>query len=251
MSFIDCHSHLSFLSPEMVESVIEKSEKMGLRQWVMGGYDCKDWQKQIHLKKSFSRQVKTCFGLHPWKVISMSEEKIKSEFMELQKIESQADLIGEVGMDFFVQRGKEQKEKQESCLRIQLEMQNSKPFVFHVVQAHGAVLDILNDYPGVKGFVHSFSGSSEVAKAYMGKNILLSIGPQVLNPNFKKVRAALEAIDMESLLIESDAPESPDQHSYSLKLYFQVANEVAKLKKVDVQDLLNQVSENFKRLTYG
>lgn len=251
MSFIDCHSHLSFLSPEMVQSIISKAGQMGLSHWVMGGYDHKDWQKQHNLKMIFKDELTTCFGLHPWKVIELSDSRINEEMTELYTVISHAGLIGETGLDFFVSQGKAQALKQERCFRAHLELGVKKPYVFHIVQAHGKALEILNDYPKTKGFVHSFSGSEEVAKAYISKGIMLSIGPGVLNPQFKKLRETLKSIDLKSLLLESDAPEGPRELSYSLKNYFQVANEVAKIKQVDVQELLKQISENFKSLIYG
>lgn len=251
MSFIDCHSHLSFLSPEMVESIISKAGQMGLGHWVMGGYDHQEWRRQYDLKTIFKDEVSTCFGLHPWRVVELSESRINEEMTELSESLQYADFIGETGLDFFIADGKSHAKRQELCFRAHLELKVEKPYVFHIVQAHGKALEILNDFPKVRGFIHSFSGSGEVAKAYMGKNLLLSIGPSVLNPNFKKLREALASIDVKYLLLESDAPEGPRDLSYSLKNYFLVANEVAKIKQIDVQDLLKQVSENFKSLSYG
>jgi len=121
----------------------------------------------------------------------------------------------------------------------------SKPFVLHVVQAHGKALDLLKDYE-VKGFVHGYSGSTEVAEQYFDMGILLSFGTGVLNENFKKARQAVKDLPAEAILIESDTPSSHDDRGDSLDLRMQVLNEVAKIRQVTVEELERQVSINIK-----
>ena len=98
MSFIDSHSHLSFLSTHEGEEIITGAPDE--LSWVLGGYQPSEWEAQLALKQKFPERIKTCYGLHPWFV--RSEEFNLSLDLEALKIWSdQADFIGEVGLDFF------------------------------------------------------------------------------------------------------------------------------------------------------
>ena len=129
----------------------------------------------------------------------------------------------------------------------QLEISNSKPFVFHVVQAHGKALEILNNF-SVKGFVHGFSGSIEVAEKYYAEGILLSFGPGILNENYKKARLALEELPLEAILIESDTPSHPVDEGHPVEILEKVYQEAANIRQISVDELKSQVRKNFSTL---
>lgn len=239
---IDCHCHLPFVKKSEWGSL----EKSSIDQWVMGGYEPKEWDVQLQLKDQFPGKIKTCFGLHPWYVRS-DQFELDCDFDLLKEKVFDADLIGEVGLDFFERDGDLKKELQISVFEKQLEMSTGQPFVFHIVKAHGKALEILNDHP-VKGFVHSFSGAPEVASSYLDLGLLLSFSPAILNENNKKARAALEVTPVEKLLIESDSPSGPESDEYSQQSLLNVAGEVAKIKGVGLEDLYKQVELNFQTL---
>ena len=57
MSSIDCHCHLSFLSMEEVERIIQSTDKN--KKWLMGGYQPSEWEQQVALKKKFPDKAKS------------------------------------------------------------------------------------------------------------------------------------------------------------------------------------------------
>ncbi len=239
----DCHCHLSFLENEDSENLISSNPNV---QWILGGYQPSEWEHQVHLKKRAPNNISTCYGLHPWYV--KSDEFDLSRDLEALKIwGDQAQWIGEVGLDFFGDDAHLKKDLQINVFEQQLEMSSGQPFVFHVVQAHRKALEILNGY-SVKGFVHSFSGSPEIADSYYNEGILLSFGPSILNDNFKKARESLVHLPIEAILVESDTPSHPlDEESPIANLEL-VYSEVARLKKISVDDLKIQVAINIENL---
>lgn len=263
MNTIDCHCHLSFLNKSAFTRCLQSAEPN--KQWVLGGYDPQDWRQQIEFKSLAPTQVKTAFGLHPWYVKS-EYFGLNDDFEKLKEMIFQADLFGEIGLDYFGD-GDLKKQLQLEVFERQLAFGNDKPFVFHIVQAHGDALALLNDF-SVRGYVHSFSGSIEVAEKYVAEGILLSFGPNILNENFKKSRETLQELPLEAILIESDAPHygvrntgdptsqgGEDEGKASLQeatnpneTLLKVAREVAMLKNIELSELLSQVELNFKKL---
>jgi TatD DNase family protein len=245
MSVVDCHSHLSFLNLDEATEFIQGADAD--KQWIMGGYQPSEWEHQVALKNQFPERIKTCFGLHPW-FIKSKEFELSRDLEELKIWADQADFIGEVGLDFFGDEATLKKEAQINVFERQLEIAHNKPFVFHIVQAHGKALEILKDY-SVKGFVHSFSGSVEVAEQYMANSILISFGPNILNDNFKKAREALEKLPKEAILFESDTPSNAIDDGNPNKVFEEVLNKAAEIRSTTVEELLACHRKNLATLT--
>lgn len=244
MSIIDCHSHLSFLNFDEAVEFIEQASPD--KKWIMGGYQPSEWEHQVALKNEYPDRIKTCFGLHPW-FIKSNEFDLSRDLEDLKVWADQADFIGEVGLDFFGDEKTLKKEIQINVFERQIEIAHNKPFVFHVVQAHGKVLEKLRDF-SLKGFVHSFSGSLEVAEQYYSHNVLLSFGPNILSENFKKAREALKELPAEAILFESDTPSNAiDESNPNLK-FDEVLEKAAEIRSSSVEELLEIHHQNLNKL---
>jgi len=212
----------------------------------MGGYSPEDWLAQEKVKEQNPNLFYSAYGLHPWYVRS-PEFKLQEDLEQLKTYVDRADFIGEVGLDYSENGMDLKKEIQLHTFETQLDLGYDRPYVFHIVQAHGPALNLLKDYR-VKGFVHGFSGALEVAQAYWDLGISLSFGPQILNPQFKKAREVLKEIPLSFLLLESDAPKDNMDESDPTSLYFQVVREAASIKGMAQGDLVEQVTENLEKL---
>lgn len=241
---IDCHSHLAFMSDDIIADLISSASEISF--WVQGGYDPKDWRKQQKLKEKYPNRIRSCFGLHPWYVRSDKFNK-ERDLEQFKMMMDHADCLGEMGLDFVGSNDEVKKERQLDVFEEQLKLASHKPVALHIVQAHGAALELLKDYKP-KAFVHSFSGSYEVARDYVDMGIMISFGPQILNPNFKKARNSLKKLSLDSILIESDSPASSQDPEYDKKKFQQLASEVAKIKGIELKDLFLKVEENWNRL---
>lgn len=241
---IDCHCHLSFLSMQEVHDILKRAPAE--QKWVLGGYQPSEWESQAAIRHEFSDRIYTCFGLHPW-FIKSDEFSNDRDFEALKIWSDQADFIGEVGLDFFGDASVLKKDIQIHMFEKQLELARHKPIVFHIVQAHGKALEILKDH-SVRGFVHSFSGSIEVAEQYVDQGLLLSFGNNILNENYIKAKETVENLPLESILVESDTPSHALDDGDPLNVLDDVYGKVAEIKNISVQELKVQVQKNFKKL---
>lgn len=238
----DAHIHLSFLSEQKLKTYFHQAKKMNVHGFALGGYDQKDWLKQIEIKK-INPNIRTCFGLHPWAIEEKNETELKSEWNFLLSIALRADAIGETGVDRFRLQDKKVIEKQMHYFSRSLELasQLKKPLVLHVVQAHDMILKAIDESDQSYGIVHSFSGSYEIAKEYVKRGYLISVGPRILGEGFKHLKETVERMNLETLLLESD--DSIDPHDL-----YKVAEKVAEIKSCAMDRVLCETAANFDKV---
>ena len=113
--------------------------------------------------------------------------------------------IGEIGLDYHWDTTF--KEQQHEALREQMRWaeQYHLPVMIHSRDATEDTLKILREFPSVKGVMHCFSGSHEVAKQVVDMGYYLGIGGVLTFKNCK-LAENLVGIPLERLVLETDAP---------------------------------------------
>ena len=122
-------------------------------------------------------------GVHPGYLTDFNEQDFRSRTAVLRPF-----MIGEIGLDRRYE-DRFSADFQEMCLRIQLAAARDYgiPVSLHVVGRHGAALRILREFPGLRGILHGFTGSKDLALEYLRSGFLLGIGPLILNPEARKL----------------------------------------------------------------
>ncbi len=214
---IDAHAHLSAGSISgVVHEVIGHLRASGLQHIVLGGVDPADWRRQLELGRRYREFLTTAAGIHPWVVRDADEGVLATMFEDLSKMATQFDLIGEVGFDFYKDNSHAQKLKQRHWCERQLDLCSSlgKPVVLHVVRGHDQMLEALNNFDGIRGILHAFNGSDELARQYVRRGFILSLGQRFFRQKKASELAWLRGIPF---VLESDAPhynsEEKDPHT--------------------------------------
>ncbi len=246
LMLVDAHAHLSFLNNDQVALVIDTPAPW-VDQWILGGYDPADWQRQIELKDRWPDRIQTCLGLHPWVAANLSSKSVDSALIELEGLIYRADWVGEVGLDVSSKALQQKRDVQMGVFQQQLQIAQvyKKSCVFHMVGGVADFLKCWDAYP-VSGFVHGFSGAPEIARELTSRGLFISVGPGLLKGHFKKLQKTVEALDLEFLLLESDSPESPkDARGYEgHQLLLQLIDQVCSLKSISREALKNQLVKN-------
>ena len=153
-----------------------------------------DWQEQLQVLKAAvdARMSNSPRGVpYPIAERPISERKLIA--------------IGEIGLDYHWDISF--KAEQHEALREQMRWaeQYQLPVMIHSRDATEDTLKILREFPSVKGVMHCFSGSHEVAKQVIEMGYYLGIGGVLTFKNCK-LAEHLVGIPLERLVLETDAP---------------------------------------------
>ena len=205
---IDCHCHLDFDAFDQDrEQVIERAKAKGISHIIIPGVKRENWARVSELCNT-STQFHACYGLHPY----LASEHSDNDILQLRDWLDQHDCvaIGECGLDY--RKHQAEKSVQLKYFNAQLDVANacSKPIVIHSVRATTDVISAIKNYPGLRGMVHSFSGSYEQAVVLIDLGFYISLGGAITYDHARKIRATAGKIPLDYILLETDAPDQPD-----------------------------------------
>lgn len=150
----------------------------------------------------------TALGIHPSDA-RLIEDKEKA-LLEIEELildkANKCVALGEIGLDYHYPDT--DKEMQIELFRAQMKMAErlSLPVVIHDRDSHEDIMTVIREFPGVKGILHSFSGSREMAKELVKLGYMISFSGNVTFKNARRPKEAAEVVPLEMLLIETDAP---------------------------------------------
>lgn len=201
--YIDTHCHLSVEDYDNIDEVIKNNREQAISKIIVSGCTRESIKESLDLANKYD-DVFLTIGFHPSeaKFISNSDiDQLESQILNNKKVVG----IGEIGLDYHY--GKDDIDLQKKLFRKQLDiaLKYHYPVVIHSRDATEDTINILKEYPDVKGDIHCFSGSIETSKIYISMGYMLGIGGVVTfkNSNLFKV---VEAVGIDHILLETDAP---------------------------------------------
>ena len=194
-------------------------------------------------------------GVHPDDAEQMTEETLA----EIRRISHMDKMIaiGEIGLDYYWHKEKKEHEIQQKMFRAQMEIAREEklPFMIHSRDAAEDTLNIVREYMQggmYGGIIHCFSGSKELAAEYVKLGYYIGVGGVVTFKNGKKLKSVVEAIPLTSIVLETDCPylaPEPNRGKRNESAYIQyVAEEIARLKGISVEEVLTQTEINAKQV---
>ncbi len=271
-NWIDAHAHLTDIRIEKeLPEIVACAARAGISRFVLGGVDPLEWEKQKRVAQKFPGTFLHSFGLHPWWISRATESEISKGLESLRRELSNegADrgiAIGETGLDFHSNFSEAVRPVQEAAFRshLRLAREFGRPLVLHVVRAHERAIAILREEKrdaltsGARawtGIIHSFSGDLETARAYLDLGLTPSISAPVLTRGrgsaFEKMRETMVTLGATEFVIETDAPDQPPAGESGLNSplnLLRIADEVAKLRGVTRETILNSSRDTVKRI---
>lgn len=115
--------------------------------------------------------------------------------------------VGEIGLDYYWKENPP-RELQKQAFRAQMALARELdlPVIVHDREAHGDCMDIVREFPEVRGVFHCFSGSVEMARELVRRGWMISFTGVLTYPNARKAVEAAQAVPLDRLMIETDSP---------------------------------------------
>ena len=246
----DSHSHLD--APEFDpdrDAVIARAEAAGVSQQLVPAIDHDSWPKLKDVC-SLRPSLHAAYGLHPMFLARHRPEHLESlrEWIEREKPKA----VGECGLDFFVEGLDAQAQRPYFRRQLEIARDFDLPVVVHARRAVEEVTATIRSVGGLRGVIHSYSGSEEQARQLFGLGFLLGIGGPVTYERARRLRRIVSTMPLEFLLLETDSPDQPDaQHRGQRNepaLLVDVLDSVAGLRNADPGALAEATTENAQRL---
>ncbi|MDD6035779.1 MAG: TatD family hydrolase [Lachnospiraceae bacterium] len=196
-------------------------------------------------------------GIHP-DYVGELDSGIMDELSQLAD-EEKIVAIGEIGLDYYWDIAPREVQRKWFEQQLSLALEKDLPVVIHSREATNETLEIirrtyLESEGKLRGVIHCFSGSAEIAKEYTDMGFYIGVGGVVTFKNGKKLKEVVEALPLDKLVIETDCPylapvpyRGKRNDSTLLKL---VIEEIAALRGMTAEEVERVTEENARRL-YG
>lgn len=136
--------------------------------------------------------------------------KIISE-LEALSFHDKCVSIGEIGLDYYWDKEEDNHNLQKVWFEGQLELAATvnKPVIIHSREANQDTFDIMADAKkrlNTSAVIHCYSGSAMMATEYVKLGYYIGVGGVVTFKNGRRLRESVEAVPLENILLETDAP---------------------------------------------
>lgn len=232
------------------EELLLSMQENGVGTIVNVGSTLCSCEKVVELAKRNSH-VYAAVGVHPDEVGALNEETFS--FVRAQCQKEKVVAVGEIGLDYYWDNESHDVQKKWFVRQLQLARELDLPVVIHSREAAADTLEIMKEHAkDLRGVIHCFSYSLEMAREYVKMGFYIGVGGVVTFKNGRKLKEIVEEISLDKLLLETDCPylaPVPYRGKRNDSTYLAyVVEEIAKIKGITVEEVISTTEENAKQL---
>lgn len=252
--FIDSHCHLDRLDLSPYDNdfskLLDSARERKVNKMLCVSISLQQFPAMYELIKG-SPSVYASVGVHP---LSAAEEEVSAdrliELVEMDKIVA----VGETGLDYYYQTDTKLQQQESFQIHLEVAGKYKLPVIVHTRDARSDTLNMIKEHgnPESAGVLHCFTESWDMAKAAIDLNYSISFSGIITFRNAQELRDVVKKVPLDRILIETDAPYlAPVPHrgkKNEPKYVVEVAQCIADLKGVSVEELAEITTDNFHRL---
>lgn len=259
------------------EQLIERFKSVNIGFCVDPAIDLESNSRLLALADQMPGFIFSAVGVHPKRTFQYKRigkdgkaETVRLQWKNRRLIDSYSKhssvvAIGETGLDYHLPKKEQHRLHQKAWFVYQLKLAHKKnlPVVLHIREAHKDGIKILKRYKKYLhgGVCHCFSGDAKTAAAYTTMGLTIGIGAALLadSPKKAEIEQAVIHTPLECIVLETDGPYvKPDCPDFKKKQLLKtrntsmilpaVAERIAELKSVTIEEVLSVTSSNACRL---
>ena len=251
---VDSHCHLDHLDLSDREgglgAVIADAQARGVNQFLSVAVDLATSASLVAITAAYSN-IYSSVGVHPLQKVDQPVPSVE-QLVALSKAPAVV-AIGETGLDNFYSADTHQWQRDSFINHLQASQQTGKPIIIHTRDAREETIELLRQYPlEAGGVMHCFTETWEMAKAALELGFYISFSGIVTFKSADELRGVVEKVPLDRLLVETDSPwlaPVPHRGKQNEPQYVrEVAESVALLKGISVEELAEITTQNFHRL---
>ncbi len=251
MQFIDTHVHLTDKRfKNDIEQVISRATASNVVKMINVGADLQSSIKAVSQTKEHD-MIYSTVGFHPHGAKEVDESNYQTliDLMKGDKVLA----VGEIGLDYHYDFSPREIQKEVFNVQMEIAKMYKYPVVIHNRESHEDVYSVLNKFSGsVKGVMHCYSGSYEMAKRFLDLGYYISIAGPITFKNARKLPEVVEKIPLDRLLIETDCPylaPTPYRGKRNEPAYVvEVAKKISEIRNISLEKVASATMENSQRI---
>lgn len=250
MELVDTHCHLHWLSEAHnlpLDTLMENAWQAGVKHFLCVAISLDDVPTILSLCRQYPN-VYASVGLHP-----NEERAIEPTVEELITMADDPAVIaiGESGLDYYRTDAAQPWQQDRFRVHIRAAKATGLPLIVHTRQAQGDTMRILREEGAqeVGGVMHCFTEDMAMAEEALALGFFISLAGVVTFKNAQNLQTIAREVPLSRLLLETDCPYlapmpfrgKPNQPAYVRY----VAEKIAELKNLPVEDVALQTTRNF------
>ena len=248
-AIFDTHAHYDDDAfNEDREQLLAALPEQGIARVVDVGASLASCRKVLELMERYD-YIYGAIGVHPSETAELDEESYS--WLKEQCRKKKCLAVGEIGLDYYWPEPDREIQKKWFIRQMELAQEVNLPVIIHSRDAAQDTIEILKQFPA-NGVIHCYSYTKESAKEFLKMGYYFGIGGVLTFKNAKKLKEAVMEIPMDRILLETDSPYlAPEpnrgKRNSSLNIPY-VVKELAQLKGITEEEVINITTENTKRL---
>lgn len=246
---IDTHCHIEKEDFDKIGEILEQCKINGVSKIIVSGCELETSKEAISIANKYDNVYATV-GFLP----ETLENDNLYDLNELEKLVQNEKVVGvgEAGLDYYWYKDNKEEQKKLFIAQIELALKYDKPLIIHCRDAIQDCYNIIKQYKNLRGTMHCYSGSVEMAREFVKLGFNISVGGVATFKNSKNIKNVINEIDLEYILLETDSPfltPEPYRGKRNYPYYIgYVAEKIAKIKNVDVETVKNITTSNASKL---
>jgi len=251
LSLVDSHCHIPLIEIEGgVDAIIDNAQSHDVNHMLCVSIDLDTFPAILELAKQYSC-ISASVGIHP-------NTELNSEVPvdELVKLAAEPEIvaIGETGLDYFRSSGNLDWQRDRFRDHILAAKEIKKPLIIHCREASSDVIRLLREEGAdqVGGVMHCFVEDLDTAKKAIDLNFLISFSGIVTFKNAIPLKTIAKELPDNSIIVETDSPylaPVPYRGKLNQPAYVRhVAEHIADLRDINLEEFANLTTANYKRV---
>jgi TatD DNase family protein len=248
MKLIDAHIHLSDAEYiGHIEELITDAKNAGVTALVTNSMNLQTCQNDVKLAERYPGLVYPALGIHPWNVNVIEDKELQETIEFIQKQKCIIKAIGEIGLDYKYETiWEKQTMVFDKMLRLAETLE--LPVIIHSRGTTDKIVEMLPSYRLKRVLLHWFSHPISALNKAIDNGYFITEGPPVTYSN--GIREVVDKTPITNLLTETDGPvtywKQPFNGQLTKPSYIQnVVEAVAEIKKMQVEEVAEQIIRNF------
>jgi TatD DNase family protein len=207
---IDSHCHLADeVFAADLDAVVERARAAGLERAlvILAAGDEKEAAQATRVEQLWP-DVRFAVGVHPHQAQAFADRPERAA--EVVRAQLQATpagrAIGEIGLDYHYDYSPPGVQQQVFRAQVRLARELDRPVIIHTREADEDTLTILREEGPVRGVLHCFTGTPDLASAGLALGFYISLAGIITFPKAAELRETARGVPVDRLLVETDSP---------------------------------------------